>query len=300
MELREPVVLMPRETSKRRTREGQSTDAAHWGGVARSSDEAAVIAVERQGLRQMGMQRGTTAQQEDAVIGAKPFSISKQQVMEAYRRVKSNAGAAGVDQQSLVDFEADLKNNLYRLWNRLSSGSYFPPPVKGVWIPKKAGGQRLLGVPTVADRVVAAATMLAIATATGRHQMRYGALPRRLLAGRSRPLRGPRTVTSFRFTPVSHRSDVGQDRDRSHVDRGIMRSPTGAMNYVLRHYEALTLFLSVPGAPIDNNRAERLLKLVVRSRKNSGHFKSGIGAENLPCLRRNKVSPSDTWKPTIL
>lgn len=84
---------------------------------------------------------------------AKPFDISKKLVMEAFRLVKANAGAAGVDKQSLDDFEKDLKDNLYKIWNRMSSGSYFPPPVKAVSIPKKSGGERILGVPTVADRV---------------------------------------------------------------------------------------------------------------------------------------------------
>ncbi len=83
----------------------------------------------------------------------KPFVIPKQLVMRAFQLVKANAGAAGVDHQSLDDFEEDLKNNLYRLWNRMSSGSYFPAPVKAVSIPKKSGGERVLGVPTVADRV---------------------------------------------------------------------------------------------------------------------------------------------------
>jgi RNA-directed DNA polymerase len=84
---------------------------------------------------------------------AKSYEISKHTVMEAYRRVKANAGAAGIDEQSIADFEAKLKDNLYKLWNRMSSGSYFPPPVRAVEIPKKAGGVRTLGVPTVADRV---------------------------------------------------------------------------------------------------------------------------------------------------
>ena len=84
---------------------------------------------------------------------AKPFEISKKQVWQAYLAVKSNGGAAGVDEQSIQAFEHDLKNNLYRLWNRLSSGSYFPPPVKAVPIPKKSGGTRILGVPTVSDRI---------------------------------------------------------------------------------------------------------------------------------------------------
>lgn len=83
----------------------------------------------------------------------KPFTIPKQLVYDAWKAVKANAGSAGVDKESIDDFEADLKNNLYRIWNRMSSGSYFPPPVKAVAIPKKNGGERILGVPTVADRV---------------------------------------------------------------------------------------------------------------------------------------------------
>ena len=84
---------------------------------------------------------------------AKPFTIDKWLVYEAYKAVKANAGSAGVDEQSLEDFEMDLKSNLYKIWNRMSSGSYLPPSVKAVAIPKKRGGERILGVPTVADRV---------------------------------------------------------------------------------------------------------------------------------------------------
>ncbi|HIF32879.1 MAG TPA: group II intron reverse transcriptase/maturase [Planctomycetaceae bacterium] len=84
---------------------------------------------------------------------AKPFAISKFLVWRAYLDVKSKGGAAGVDKQSLEDFERDLKNNLYRIWNRMCSGSYFPPPVKAVPIPKKSGGTRVLGVPTISDRI---------------------------------------------------------------------------------------------------------------------------------------------------
>ena len=84
---------------------------------------------------------------------SKPFNIDKREVYEAYLRVRSNGGAAGVDGTTLEEFEADLKGNLYRIWNRMSSGAYFPPPVRAVSIPKKSGGQRILGVPTVADRV---------------------------------------------------------------------------------------------------------------------------------------------------
>ena len=84
---------------------------------------------------------------------AKPFSIPKREVWEAFKRVKANQGAAGVDGQSILEFEANLSGNLYKLWNRLSSGSYFPPPVRRVDIPKVNGGTRPLGIPTVADRI---------------------------------------------------------------------------------------------------------------------------------------------------
>jgi len=83
----------------------------------------------------------------------KPFTIPKDLVVEAYKLVKANAGAAGVDQQSIADFDKNLQDNLYKIWNRMSSGTYFPPPVKAVPIPKKQGGTRILGVPTVSDRI---------------------------------------------------------------------------------------------------------------------------------------------------
>lgn len=84
----------------------------------------------------------------------KPFEISKRTVMEAYRRVKSNKGAAGMDEVSLVEFDRNLSRNLYQIWNRMSSGSYFPPPVRTVMIPKPGGrGERRLGIPTVSDRI---------------------------------------------------------------------------------------------------------------------------------------------------
>jgi RNA-directed DNA polymerase len=83
----------------------------------------------------------------------KPYTIPKRLVYEAYKAVKANAGSAGVDKETIADFETNLKGNLYKIWNRMSSGSYFPPPVKAVAIPKKNGGERILGVPTVADRV---------------------------------------------------------------------------------------------------------------------------------------------------
>jgi RNA-directed DNA polymerase len=83
----------------------------------------------------------------------KPFDIPKSLVFNAFKAVKARGGGAGVDKQSLEDYKINLQDNLYKLWSRLSSGSYFPPPVKRVAIPKKDGGERLLGVPTVDDRI---------------------------------------------------------------------------------------------------------------------------------------------------
>ncbi|MEV6212378.1 reverse transcriptase domain-containing protein [Kitasatospora sp. NPDC051914] len=84
----------------------------------------------------------------------KPFEISKRAVWEAWEKVKANKGAPGVDGQTIAAFEADLRNNLYKIWNRMSSGSYFPPPVRAVEIERARGeGTRVLGVPSVADRI---------------------------------------------------------------------------------------------------------------------------------------------------
>jgi RNA-directed DNA polymerase len=87
------------------------------------------------------------------MTAAKPFDIPKKLVAAAFRAVKSNAGGAGIDKETIGQFESKLKDNLYKVWNRMSSGTYFPPPVKAVAIPKKSGGERILGVPTVLDRV---------------------------------------------------------------------------------------------------------------------------------------------------
>lgn len=84
---------------------------------------------------------------------AKSYNISKYAVMDAYKRIKANKGAAGIDEETIQDFDKDYKNNLYKIWNRMSSGSYFPPPVRTVEIPKADGKKRMLGIPTVSDRV---------------------------------------------------------------------------------------------------------------------------------------------------
>ncbi|WP_158895906.1 group II intron reverse transcriptase/maturase [Amycolatopsis anabasis] len=113
----------------------------------------------------------------------KPVDIPKQLVWEAYQRVKANKGAAGVDRQSIDDFESDLRNNLYKIWNRMSSGTYFPPPVMAVEIPKSGGGggTRILGVPTVADRVAQTVAAMALEARTESifHDDSYGYRPRR-------------------------------------------------------------------------------------------------------------------------
>ncbi|WP_326909793.1 group II intron reverse transcriptase/maturase [Sedimentibacter sp. MB31-C6] len=85
--------------------------------------------------------------------GSKPYEISKLVVLEAFKSVKRNKGSAGIDEVDIEDFQKDLKGNLYKIWNRMSSGSYFPPPVKAVEIPKKSGGTRRLGIPTISDRI---------------------------------------------------------------------------------------------------------------------------------------------------
>ncbi|MGC4857354.1 group II intron reverse transcriptase/maturase [Micromonospora sp. DT4] len=112
----------------------------------------------------------------------KPFEISKWEVWEAFREVKRNQGAPGVDGQSIADFEADLEGNLYKIWNRMSSGAYFPPPVRAVEIPKQhGGGTRMLGVPTVADRVAqtVVARHLGIRVDPIFHEDSYGYRPNR-------------------------------------------------------------------------------------------------------------------------
>src|SRR6266481_6551399 len=145
---------MPREKHKRTTPRGESTDAGDWGGPTRKSDEGPVMGLEQRGSGQVVVFCGTTGDRmtsEDTTN--KPFSIDQRRVYEAYKAVKSNGGAAGVDRQTIEQFEADLGGNLYKIWNRMSSGTYFPPPVLAVSIPKKSGGQRILGVPTVSDRI---------------------------------------------------------------------------------------------------------------------------------------------------
>jgi len=96
------------------------------------------------------------------MTSTKPYCIAKRTVWEAYQQVKANRGAAGIDDETIVMFEQNLSKNLYKLWNRMSSGSYFPPPVKQVEIPKEKGGTRKLGIPTVSDRIAQTVVKLLI------------------------------------------------------------------------------------------------------------------------------------------
>jgi RNA-directed DNA polymerase len=143
---------MGREKHKQKSCKAESINASHRGGQARISVEVIVMVMERRGL---ATKLETISQ---LAIGGtlnptKPFGIAKHIVLEAYKAVKANQGSSGIDGETIDMFEKDLKNNLYRIWNRMSSGSYFPPSVKAVPIPKKSGGNRVLGIPTVADRI---------------------------------------------------------------------------------------------------------------------------------------------------
>lgn len=115
---------------------------------------------------------------------AKSFSISKRVVWDAWLRVKANQGAAGVDEESICKFEQRLKQNLYKIWNRMSSGTYFPPPVRMVPIPKPDGRQRMLGIPTVGDRVAQMVLKLYLEpkVETAFHPDSYGYRPRKSAA----------------------------------------------------------------------------------------------------------------------
>jgi RNA-directed DNA polymerase len=111
----------------------------------------------------------------------KPFAIPKELVWQAWRQVKANGGAAGADGVTIEMFEKDLKDNLYRVWNRMSSGTYFPPPVRAVEIPKASGGTRMLGVPSVGDRVAQTVAAMALEPRTEAifHDDSYGYRPRK-------------------------------------------------------------------------------------------------------------------------
>ena len=151
------------------------------GGQPRSSVEASVMDVERRGLRTWPNSKFNLRIKEETMNEAKPFDVEKRLVWEAWKRVKSSGGSAGIDKVDLKTYDSDIGKNLYKLWNRMSSGSYFPKAVKLVEIPKSNGGKRPLGIPTVEDRV---AQMAAVMQITDRleaifHEDSYGYRPMR-------------------------------------------------------------------------------------------------------------------------
>ena len=133
----------------------QNTDVMCDGGLSRSSEEASVMGVERRAeVVQLELDFTTLGNQGmTKPILTKGIPITKQMVYEAYKKVKRNKGAAGIDNESLDDFDRNLARKLYKIWNRMSSGSYFPMGVREVSIPKADGKKRKLGIPTVSDRI---------------------------------------------------------------------------------------------------------------------------------------------------
>ena len=139
----------------RQTLVRQNTDALYDGGLSRSSEEVPVMGAERRAkVIQLELPLATFIDKgRDSGIETKSLPITKRMVWEAYKKVRSNKGAAGIDEETLEMYKERLSDNLYILWNRLSSGSYFPPPVLEVEIPKDDGRKRKLGIPTVSDRI---------------------------------------------------------------------------------------------------------------------------------------------------
>jgi len=130
------------------------TDDLYDGGLSHSSVETPVMGVERRaGVTQLMLPLTTTEGGRAGGAETKSIPITKQMIWKAYKKVRSNKGAAGIDQETIEMYEERLQDNLYMLWNRMSSGSYFPPPVLEVEISKDDGRKRKLGIPTVNDRV---------------------------------------------------------------------------------------------------------------------------------------------------
>jgi len=147
----------------------KSIDAGHRGGSFCSSVETSVMEVERRGRPVQLTDKDQPHVGRNLYPKTKSYVISKQLVVSAYKRVKANKGSAGIDGQSIKDFEANLRDNLYKLWNRLSSGSYQPQAVLRVDIPKSDGGIRSLGIPTVTDRIAQMVVKLQVEPELERH-----------------------------------------------------------------------------------------------------------------------------------
>src|SRR5665647_936926 len=131
-----------------------NTDDLYEIGLSHSSYETSVMGVERRAeVTQLRLPLTTPKGGRCSGTETKSIPIAKRMVWEAYKKVRSNKGAAGIDDETIEMYEERLQDNLYMLWNRMSSGSYFPPPVLEVEIPKDDGRKRKLGIPTVGDRV---------------------------------------------------------------------------------------------------------------------------------------------------
>jgi group II intron reverse transcriptase/maturase len=154
---------MKREKDINEQRKSESIDVTLWGGPSRSSEEGSVMGLEPRGWR---IQANCTEQlkeiKEESERRAKPNDIDKWTVYEAYKKVKANGGSSGIDGIEMESYEKNLKGNLFKLWNRMSSGSYFPKPVKLVEIPKGNGEKRPLGIPTIEDRIAQMAVVMQI------------------------------------------------------------------------------------------------------------------------------------------
>lgn len=159
----------------------KNTDVKCRGGAVRSSDEVPVMGMERRDSVFQLQELSQPHRGRSKMTVTKSFEIPKSLIFKAFKCVKANKGAAGVDKVSLEDFEQNLKDNLYKIWNRMSSGSYMPPPVLQVNIPKKDGGVRSLGVPTVADRIAQMAVKMLIEPEIDAcfHEDSYGYRPNR-------------------------------------------------------------------------------------------------------------------------
>ena len=131
-----------------------NTDDLYEVGLSHSSDEAPVMGVERRAeVTQLRLPLTTPKGGRDSGAETKSIPITKRMIWESYKKVRKNKGAAGIDDETIAMYEERLEDNLYILWNRMSSGSYFPPPVLEVEIAKDDGRKRKLGIPTVNDRV---------------------------------------------------------------------------------------------------------------------------------------------------
>jgi len=154
MEQEKSFINVKGKTQVGQTPTRSNTDVINDGGLSRSSEEVSVMGMEqRTEVIQTSLDLSTSSGGMNSSSKSKGVPISKQMIMDAYRKVLKNKGGGGVDKESLSDFEKKKSRNLYKVWNRLASGCYFPPAVLEVEIPKDDGKKRKLGIPTVSDRI---------------------------------------------------------------------------------------------------------------------------------------------------